>query len=89
MPYTGLFLLKDVSAQLDEGTNELKAVIAVQAICLNCRCLMRATSAPDLEVLPDGAILYCRQCGTRQVISNEHFRDFLARVSDRPGELPR
>lgn len=59
----------------------------MKATCLSCERLVDANSYPDLETVIGGAILYCRGCGTRQVISNAHFDEFLARTqSERPSD---
>jgi flavoprotein len=80
MPYTGLFLLRHASADSDRESGLVSRVTAVKATCLSCERLVDATDSPDLEIVTGGAILYCRGCGTRQVISNAHFDEFLART---------
>lgn len=82
MPYTGLFLLRFVSAEPDHATGRVSRVTAVKATCLSCERLVDANSPPDLEVVPGGTILYCCGCGTRQVIGNAHYDEFLDRTQN-------
>jgi len=70
MPYTGLFLLRHASADCDRESGLVRKVTAGKGTCQSCERL----------VVTGGAILYCRGCGTRQVISNAHFDEFLART---------
>lgn len=79
MVYTGLFFVKDVSGKYDGHTGVLCGVTSVTAICLTCRSSFNAMQPPDLEILQGGALLYCRTCGARQVITNENFQDVLTR----------
>lgn len=79
MPYTGLFLLRSVAGDRDV-TGRFTRATAVTFTRLTCERRLEAKSAPDLEAVPDGAILYCRGCGTRQVATNAHFDEFLART---------
>lgn len=80
MPYTGLFLIKHVSANFRFTSGPLSEVTSVTAMCLNCEHIVEANHTPDLEILNGGVILYCSECGTRQVITNAHFEEFLART---------
>ena len=80
MPHTGLFLLHSVSGDIDASSKRLTHPRTVKALCLSCRYSVDATEPPDLEVIKDGIILYCRNCGTRQAISHERFAEFWDRV---------
>jgi len=85
MPYTGLFLLKELSANWEKRNGKVFTVERVQAICLTCEHLIDAQGPPDLERLSGSVMLYCSQCGTRQVVTNEHFQNFLERVAGKLG----
>lgn len=77
MTYTGLFLLQGVDADVDGRTGSITALRSVKATCLNCQHLIEGSSAPHIETIKGGAILYCSECGTRQAITNAHFEHFL------------
>lgn len=80
MPHTGLFLLHSVDGDMDASTKRLTKPHSVKAICLTCRHQVVANAPPDFEVIDGGVILYCRECGTRQAISDARFADFWERV---------
>lgn len=82
MPYTGLFLLRAVSGDLAPSTRHPSRAVRIRATCLSCGELLDAKELPDIEEIPGGVILYCKSCGSRQVITHHHLEVFLARTQE-------
>ena len=74
---TGLFYIHEVSGEADQSHGRFMTVSLLRATCLQCMKTFHVSSRPELEVIDSGAILYCRACGTRQVLLNSRFDAFV------------
>lgn len=81
MPNTGLFYLFEVACDPGQtAATSCGTIGEVQAQCLSCRHVFKASAPPALlNIYGGGAVLRCPRCAIHQAISGARFNDFANR----------